>query len=136
MTHPFRFKTTPSLLLGPACNHDLSCFLRFPCALSNASPKDELVDAMLDAMGDHEYYSASCASKTEPRMEGLLHALIDGLRRKEAEIKELQEAGQDFTCHDIARRMHHRLISCTNSWMHKRLSGDNHILAEGTNGVR
>ena len=48
-------KMTPSMLLGPTCNHDLNCFLRLPSALSNAASKDEFVDAMLDAMGDQEY---------------------------------------------------------------------------------
>ena len=74
---------------------------------------------MLDAMGDHEYYSASYASKAEPQMEGLLPTLIDGMRRKEAEINELREAGQDFTPHEISRRILHRLIYCTNRRMHK-----------------
>ena len=119
VTHPFHFKMTPSMLLGPTCNHDLNCFLRLPSAISDASSKDDIVDAMLDAMGDHEYYSASYASKTEPQFEGLVHSLIDGLRRKEAETKALREAGQEFSSHDIARQVLHRLISCTNRRMHK-----------------
>ena len=79
---------TPSMLHGPTCNHDLSCFLHIPSGLSDTASKDTIVDAMLDAMGDHEYYSASYASKTEPQLEGLVHTLIDGLRGKEAEIKK------------------------------------------------
>ena len=74
---------------------------------------------MLDAMGDHEYYCACYASKEEPHMEGLLHTLIDGLRRKEAEIAELRAAGQDCTPQEVARKIMHRLISCTNRRMHK-----------------
>ena len=119
VTHPFHFKMTPSMLLGPTCNHDLNCFLRLPKVSSDVGSCDEVVNAMLDAMGDHEYYSASYASKTEPQMEGLLHTLIDGMRRKEVEIRELREAGRDFTPHDIARSILHRLIACTNRRMHK-----------------
>ena len=28
VTHPFHFKMTPSMLLGPKCNHDLGILLR------------------------------------------------------------------------------------------------------------
>ena len=86
---------------------------------ADSGTREEVIDAMLDAMGDHEYYSASYASKVEPQMEGLMHTLIDGLRRKEAEIHELREAGKDFIPHEIARGILHRLISCTNRRMHK-----------------
>ena len=55
---------------------------------------------MLDAMGDHEYYSASYASKEEPHIDGLLHTLIDGVRRKEQDIAALRESGTDITEHD------------------------------------
>ena len=48
-----------------------------------------------------------------------MNTLIDGLERKKAEIKELREAGKDFTPHDIARGILHRLIACTNRRMHK-----------------
>jgi hypothetical protein len=119
VTHPFHFKMTPSMLLGPTCNHDLNCFLRLPNVRADSGTREEVIDAMLDAMGDHEYYSASYASKVEPQMEGLMHTLIDGLRRKEAEIHELREAGKDFIPHEIARGILHRLISCTNRRMHK-----------------
>ena len=60
--------------------------------------------SMLDAMGDHEYYCASYASKEQPHMEGLLHTLIDGLRRKEAEITEFRAVGQDITPQEMARK--------------------------------
>jgi len=119
VTHPFHFKMTPSMLLGPTCNHDLNCFLRLPNVRADSGTREGVIDAMLDAMGDHEYHSASYASKVEPQMEGLMHTLIDGLRRKEAEIHELREAGKDFMPHEIARGILHRLISCTNRRMHK-----------------
>ena len=119
VTHPFHFKMAPSMLLGPICNHDLNCFLRLPNVPDDVQSYSEVVNAMLDAMGDHEYYSASYASKEEPHMEGLLHTLVDGLRRKEMEIRELRASGDDFTPQDIARKILHRLIACTNRRMHK-----------------
>ena len=119
VTHPFHIKLTPSMYLGPTCNHDLNCFLRLPHFTADAGTRQGIVHDMLDAMGDHEYYCSSYASKVEPQMEGLLHTLIDGVRRKEAEIEALREAGKDFTPHDIARKILHRLISCTNRRMHK-----------------
>ena len=103
VTHPFHFKMTPSMLLGPTCNHDLNCFLRLPDLEAEDSAREGILNDMLDAMGDHEYYCACYASKEEPQMEGLLHTLIDGLRRKEAEIAELRAAGQDFAPQEIAR---------------------------------
>ena len=52
ITHPFHFKMTPGIMLGPSCNHDLGVLLRFPSAAGSA---EEACSAMLDAMGDHEY---------------------------------------------------------------------------------
>ena len=118
-THPFHFKMVPSMMLGPVCNHDLNCFLRIPSNTAEATTCQTAQNAMLDAMGDHEYYSASYASKEEPHIDGLLHTLIDGVRRKEQDMAALRESGQDITAHDAARRILHRLISCTNRRMHK-----------------
>ena len=68
-THPFHFKMTPSMMLGPVCNHDLNCFLRIPSNTAEATTCQTAQNAMLDAMGDHEYYSASYASKEEPHID-------------------------------------------------------------------
>ena len=75
ITHPFHFKLSPSMLLGPTCNHDLNCFLRLPNLPAQVASPDEVITAMLDAMGDNEYYCASYASKTEPQLEGFLPLL-------------------------------------------------------------
>ena len=107
------------MMLGPVCNHDLNCFLRIPSSTADGTACESAQNAMLDAMGDHEYYSASYASKEEPHIDGLLHALIDGVRRKEQDIAALRESGTDITAHDTARRILHRLVSCTNRRMHK-----------------
>jgi len=40
-----------------------------------------LLNAMLAAMGVHEYDSASYANKAAPQMEGLCHSVIDGMSR-------------------------------------------------------
>ena len=107
------------MMLGPVCNHDLNCFLRLPSGTADDTTGQGAQNAMLDAMGDHEYYSASYASKEEPHIEGLLHTLMDGVRRKEKDIAALREAGEDITARDTARRILHRLVSCTNRRMHK-----------------
>ena len=79
------------MLLGPVCNHDLNCFLRLPQRAADSDSREVVINAMLDAMGDNEYYCASYASKEEPHVEGLLHTLQYGLRHKEAEIRALQD---------------------------------------------
>ena len=48
VTHPFHFKMTPSMLLGPICNHDLNCFLRLPQVSTDAIEQEAIVNAMLD----------------------------------------------------------------------------------------
>ena len=60
-THPFHFQMNPGVLLGPTCNHDLGVLLRLPPDTSptqkgNASEKKAATSAMLDAMGNSEYY--------------------------------------------------------------------------------
>ena len=65
------------MLLGPICNHDLNCFLRLPGVDADAGGREGIVNDMLDAMGDHEYYCASYASKEEPQLQGLLATLSD-----------------------------------------------------------
>ena len=53
VTHPFHFKMTPSMLLGPICNHDLNCFLRIPNVDADVGIRERILTAMLDAMDDH-----------------------------------------------------------------------------------
>ena len=85
VTHPFHFKMTPGVMLGPTCNHDLGVLLRIG-RLSGRNGSLEHVDkqaavsSMMDAMGDHEYYCASYSSKDQPHVEGLLCTLA-GSRR-------------------------------------------------------
>ena len=62
-THPFHFKLSPGMLLGPQCNHDLAVLLRL-CDLPEDAPDAKLDEdhvavvkaAMVEAMGDHEFY--------------------------------------------------------------------------------
>ena len=74
------------MMLGPACNHDLNCFLRIPSASADTSTDASAQNAMLDAMGDHEFYCAAYCSKDEPVIEGLVHTLMDGYRRKQQDL--------------------------------------------------
>ena len=34
VTHPFHFKMTPGIFMGPKCNHDLGVLLRLPIAIA------------------------------------------------------------------------------------------------------
>ena len=81
VNHPFHFKMTPSMLLGPRCNHDLGILLRLP-ALSTLSDREmeECVRQMIDTMGDHEFYCSNYAVKEQPHIEGLLQTLSDSVR--------------------------------------------------------
>ena len=115
-THPFHFKMTPAIMLGPSCNHDLGVLLRFPSAAGSA---DEACSAMLDAMGDHEYYCASYSSKDQPHVEGLLMTLADGVRAKERDIAVAKEAGEEVSSHEVCRKLLHSLMAATNRRMHK-----------------
>ena len=118
-THPFHFKLCPSMLLGPMCNHDLGVLLRLPSNATKRSNKEGAISAMLEAMGDHEFYCGSYSGKESTHVSGLLMTLADGLRSKELDIAVAKEAGQNLDGHEIARRMLHRLISSTNRRMHK-----------------
>ena len=65
-THPFHFKLSPGMLLGPQCNHDLAVLLRL-CDLPEDAPDAKLDEdhvavvkaAMVEAMGDHEFYAGA-----------------------------------------------------------------------------
>ncbi len=91
--HPFHFKMTPAILLGPACNHDLGILLRLgKIRQSSTEPTSgddvnsdhgQAISAMLESMGDHEFYCATFSSKDQPHVEGLLMSLADGVRAKE-----------------------------------------------------
>ena len=70
INHPFHFKMTPAMMLGPQCNHDLGILLRLGTimstqgsssgrpalqgASSKVDPNEAARNAMLEAMGDHE----------------------------------------------------------------------------------
>ena len=84
---------TPAILLGPACNHDLGILLRLgKIRQSSTEPTSgddvnsdhgQAISAMLESMGDHEFYCATFSSKDQPHVEGLLMSLADGVRAKE-----------------------------------------------------
>eukprot|EP00973_Karenia_brevis_P047487 6593497-Karenia_brevis.AAC.1 len=85
INHPFHFKMTPSMMLGPQCNHDLGILLRVgrnssaQQARSETSPeqsqqsqvdlREAARNAMLEAMGDNEYYCATYSSKDQPHID-------------------------------------------------------------------
>ena len=73
------------MLLGPKCNHDLGILLRLVDVAATPTDIERVKSAVLDAIGDHEFYCASYSSKEQPHMEGLLTTLIDGMKAKEAE---------------------------------------------------
>ena len=119
-THPFHFKMTPGVMLGPTCNHDIGVLLRIPPSQSaDANSVEVASSSMLDAMGDHEYYCATYSSKDQPHVEGLLTTLADGVRAKERDIAAAKEAGEDINDHEISRRLLHSLVAATNRRMHK-----------------
>ena len=117
--HPFHFKMTPGVFLGPKCNHDLGVLLRIPEQSASGLSPDEAIVLMLDAMGDKEFYCASYSSKEQPHIDGLLETLADGVRSKERDIAEARATGEELSCHEVARGILHRLMSATNRRMHK-----------------
>ena len=52
------------------------------------------VSAMLEAMGDHEFYCSCYSSKEAPQIDGLLVTLADGLDAKTREIAAARESGE------------------------------------------
>ncbi|MDA8582584.1 hypothetical protein N9L68_00095 [bacterium] len=96
-THPFDFKMSPGVLLGPKCNQDIGVLLRLAqqlCAQTDGGVSRAVAEAsMLETMGDHEYYCASYCSKDQPQITGLLMYISDGLRAKEADIAAAHSAG-------------------------------------------
>ena len=125
IAHPFHFKMTPSMLLGPVCNHDLGILLRLCKPTSDektADPKkaaDAAIRGMLEAMGDHEYYCASYSSKDQPHLQGVLATLQDGVNAKKQDIATAKAAGEEIAPSEVARQILQRLVSSTNHYMHK-----------------
>ncbi len=122
ITHPFHFKMTPSMLLGPTCNHDLGVLLRLPPqTVTGDRDADSKAAAasMLDAMGDHEYYVSNYASKDQPHVEGLLQTLQSGLRSKEIDLAAARAEGHDMSPHENTMKLMHRMIATMNRSMHK-----------------
>ena len=63
--HPFHFKLSPGVQLGPMCNHDIGVLIRFPSS-ATAGDSEQVLDVMLEAMGDHEFNCAVYSSKDAP----------------------------------------------------------------------
>ena len=130
ISHPFHFKMTPAMMLGPKCNHDLGVLLRFPVdcfdkvIACTADPNDlsalaAASSSMLEAIGDHEYYCASYSGKEQPHVEGLLATLSDALRSKERDLAVAKQAGENVDTLRTTRSILHRLKSGMNRRMHK-----------------
>ena len=131
-------------MLGPCCNHDLGVLIRLPAKPSGASTTtvqsvkhdarsvqspeaSKSVDAMIEAMGDHEFYCSNYACKEQPHIEGLLQSLADGLRGLELAITDKRELGDQCDTLEYAKRLMQRLTSSTNRRMHKGVP-ENHEL--------
>ncbi|CAK0795745.1 unnamed protein product, partial [Prorocentrum cordatum] len=88
-THPFHFRMSPAIMLGPQCNHDLAVLLRFcdipadDANLPGAARVAQVKASMAEAMGDHEYYASAYSSKAQPHTDGLKMTLAASLERKE-----------------------------------------------------
>ena len=125
IAHPFHFKMTPSMLLGPVCNHDLGILLRLCKPTSDETAEEPkkaaaaAISGMLEAMGDHEYYCASYSSKDQPHLQGVLATLQDGVNMKARDIAAAKAAGTKEPPSEVARQILQRLVSSTNLYMHK-----------------
>ena len=80
---------------------------------------EKCVDDMLQDLRDMEFYCAEYAAKEQPHIEGLLQVLHNGVGHLEVDIAKLRASGQDVALQEQARRVLHRLVSCTNRRMHK-----------------
>ena len=117
VVQPFHFKMTPGIMLGPRCNHDLGILLRLPP--HGLSSKEDAIAAMVDVMGDQEFYCSSYASKQQPHMEGLLHTLADGMGSLNRRIAKLRAEGGDVDAAEHVRRILHNFQFSANRRMHK-----------------
>ena len=101
MNHPFHFKLTPSMMLGPRCNHDLGILLRFPLRALSADSGSHLPESeaaceaalgsMIQGMVAREFYCSNYSTKEQPHIEGLLHTLLNGVRDIELEMATRQQ---------------------------------------------
>ena len=89
-------------MLGPTCNHDLGVLLRMSSSAGGdtvaggrdaVQQRKDASDAMLDSMGDHEYYCAAYSSKQQPHVEGLMETLSTAVRKKEEQVAEAKDKG-------------------------------------------
>ena len=136
VTQPFHYRMTPGIAMGPRCNHDLGILLRVPAlkpkdaVVCGAQPNEAVIaeelrdsemsiDAMVEALIDHEYYCVSYSTKEEPHIEGLLHTFADGVRNIDLEIAQRRSLGQEVESLEHARKLLHRLLHSTNRRMHK-----------------
>ena len=90
-------------MLGPLCNHDLGVLLRMPHVSAiettdTAKQEKAAIVAMLEAMGDHEYYYASYSSRDAPHIVGLLETLSDAVRAKTEDIARAMTKGGEYWC--------------------------------------
>ena len=68
-THQFHTKTTPGVLMGPQCNHDLGILHRLCEVPDDVDGLDETKiqefhDTLCEVVGDHEYYSIACGNNS------------------------------------------------------------------------
>ena len=124
VNHTFHFNMCPAIMLGPRCNHDLGILLRLALPQSREGDSDRTqsehaTSAMLEAMGDHEFYCSTYSSKEAPHVDGLVSTLADGLESKQRDITAARKKGEEISAHDEARQILHRLMSSTNRRMHK-----------------
>ena len=79
----------------------------------------KVVDVMLSDVTDMEFYCSDFAGKEQPHVEGLLQLLYNSLGHLELDMARTNTNAQTVSAHERARRVLHRLISCTNRRMHQ-----------------
>ena len=63
--------------------------------------------------------ATSYSNKDQPHIEGLIITLENGISRKKQDILAVQNAGEDISDHEAARKLLHSLVAATNNRMHK-----------------
>ena len=117
-------------MLGPQCNHDLGILLRLcdfagyggddatdggaasesrsaseHCAAGlSAEQWSKTRAALVEAIGDHEWYCSSYSSKEQPHSEGLLLTLVYSLRKTEEEMAAALAQGESVSAQEHARQ--------------------------------